>query len=151
MWICLNDGFFSIVEHNQFDDILMVRGRFKGDIERVFNVEEDDVIVTEDHDYMYRVFLPRGYVSEVMADEVNRINYGNFKNSISENENWRYRVYTKVWTAMVEEQDIQHPHVNPYGNWWETYRYQNDNSGTGYVTEEQLEDKIDGVYKYINI
>ena len=36
MWVFLNNAFLSIVEHRENQNILLVRARIKGDIERVF-------------------------------------------------------------------------------------------------------------------
>jgi hypothetical protein len=81
MWIFCRDGFLSIVQHWEKPDILIVRSRFKGHIQRIFG----DVAVVEEEtgtDYEYRAFLSKELVSKVIADAINDIDYGNFKNEL---------------------------------------------------------------------
>lgn len=79
MWIFTRDGFLSIVQHNDKPDILIVRSRFKGHIERIFGVLADKDTGT---DYEYRAEISRAIVSGVMSDLIKDIDYGNFKNEL---------------------------------------------------------------------
>lgn len=79
MWIFTRDGFLSIVQHNDKPDILIVRSRFKGHIERIFGVLTDKDTGT---DYEYRAEISRAEVSGVMSDLIRDIDYGNFKNEL---------------------------------------------------------------------
>mgnify|MGYP001224496971 CR=1 FL=1 len=110
MWICLTDAFFSIVEHYDNDEHLVVRSRFKGDIEKVFGLDKAEVRYTPENDYCYRAVLTKDAVAEVMAIEVKGIDYPNFKNQahkLSETEGDARRVtaYHKVWQAMNDAGD----------------------------------------------
>lgn len=107
MWIFLNDAFLSIVDSKAArthklnsqpgqDDLLLVRARLKGDIERVFG-EHVKVTKTPQKDYLFRAFIPRQEVQEALNREVNRINYGNFKSSVKNTK--RHSVYERVWSA----------------------------------------------------
>lgn len=80
MWIFCRDGFLSIVQHNDYPNILIVRSRFKGHIQRIFG----DVEVEKDAgtDYEYRTEIPKEKVAKVMSDMIKDIDYGNFKNEI---------------------------------------------------------------------
>jgi hypothetical protein len=96
MWIFLNDSFLSIVTRGQDPHLLLVRGRCKGDIERVFpqaSVEE-----TPKADYRFRAVIPREEVSQALTRAVMEIDYGNFKNSVRERD--RHDVYAKCWSNM---------------------------------------------------
>ena len=80
MWIFTQKGFLSIVKHNEKDNLLIVRSRFKGHIQRLFPtafVEEDT-----NKDYRYRTELSPKVVSEAIAKMVLKIDYDNFKNSL---------------------------------------------------------------------
>lgn len=98
MWICLNRAFLSIVQPTPFElaafpDTLKVRARRPGDIESVF----PGVGVTKDgsRDYLFRAFIPRSDVAIAMVNEVNTIDYGNFKNSVKDNR--LHDAYTSMW------------------------------------------------------
>lgn len=98
MWVMLNDSFLSIVENMNNPEELLVRARVKGDIERVFH----DAAVFEDlnADYKYRAFINRQIVQAEISKQVEGINYYNFKNSISKNEQERHDAYIQVWSAL---------------------------------------------------
>ena len=52
MWIFTSRGFLSVVRHTEKSEVLIVRSRFRGHIERIFfkaRVEEDAT-----RDYRYR-------------------------------------------------------------------------------------------------
>lgn len=100
MWIFLNDAMLSIVAHKDDREMLHVRARIAGDIERVF--ADAKVIETPNGDYQFRADIDRDTVAGVLADEVWGINYTNFKNSVKDRE--RHDVYYKVWNAMWEWQ-----------------------------------------------
>lgn len=97
MWLCLNDAFLSIVKKDCPDGSLLVRARRPGDIEKVFGRR---VKVTRllDSDYLFRAVIRRDDVTRAIQDEVLRIDYGNFKDSVNDNE--LHDAYMKVWTAM---------------------------------------------------
>ena len=80
MWLFTHKGFLSIVRHIDKPNILIVRSRFRGHIEKIFpkaRVEEDG-----SRDYRFRAELPAKEVSKVIAEMVLRIEYDNFKNSL---------------------------------------------------------------------
>jgi hypothetical protein len=80
MWIFSQMGFISIVRHTGKPNLLLVRSRFKGHIEKMFpkaRVEEDG-----ERDYRFRAELPAMEVSKVIGEMVLRIKYDNFKGSL---------------------------------------------------------------------
>jgi len=98
MWIFLNDAFLSIVAHVEKPDYLHVRGRLRGDIERVF----PDAAVTEtpDGDYLFRADVLRIDAARALADRTASIAYENFKGSVAPDDQARHRTYLEVWTVM---------------------------------------------------
>jgi hypothetical protein len=111
MWICLNKSFLSIVDpqgsyaggDGRSRDLL-VRARFKGDIEAVF--PDAKVTQTPDRDYMYRATVARDVVAAAIQNEVLNIDYSNFKGSVG--KNWRHDVYLDFWHITNREQRKQH-------------------------------------------
>jgi hypothetical protein len=115
MWICLNDAFLSIVDEKaaatrrtntdqSMDDVLLVRARIKGDIERVFG---PDVRVqrTPNRDYMYRAHVSREDVAHALMAEVFQLDYGNFKDSVREDD--RHSAYAAIWGIMYRLQNAK--------------------------------------------
>lgn len=96
MWIMLNDAFFSIVHKDCAEDELLVRARREGDIERVF--PDAKVKETIRNDYRYRAVLKRERVIEAIGNELRGIHYGNFKDSVGDNN--LHNAYMNVWTDM---------------------------------------------------
>ena len=92
----MNDCFFSIVHKDCADDELLVRARRRGDIHKVF--PEAKVRETLSNDYRYRAVLKRSRVMEGIAGEIENINYGNFKDSVQDDN--LHNAYMDVWGDM---------------------------------------------------
>lgn len=107
MWVCMNRAFLSIVEPSKEDkalhgaDKLLVRARRKGDIEAVFG-KETVVEKRPERDYLFRSFIVRGTVAQMLVDEVTEINYPNFKNSVKSRP--LHDAYSAVWGIMAKLQ-----------------------------------------------
>jgi len=105
MWIFTNRGFLSIVENRDNPDELLVRARYKGDIEAHFGGHHE-VTESSDADYRFRIFLPREAVSAQIHSFVNGIDYPNFKDSCHFNsgditvDGVKNRSLFRVWDTM---------------------------------------------------
>lgn len=101
-WIFLNDAMLSIVAPKgpENADLLLVRARAEGDIQRVF--PDAEVHRTEARDYRYRTLLPRQEVAIAIAKRIAGISYGNFKDSTREQD--RHDAYLGCWTSMFRFQ-----------------------------------------------
>ena len=97
MWIMLSDCFISVVSKDCAEDELMVRARRPGDIEKLF----PDAVVTEytASDYHYRAAVKKTEIKIALVDEVNRVTYDNFKDSVDDVH--LHNAYMRVWTAMA--------------------------------------------------
>ena len=108
MWIFRNDAMLSVVvpsgidlpKHLKNADVLSVRARRKGDIERVFPTAR--VIRLRGRDYDFRAYVDRYEVAEVMRQAVLDIGYQNFKDSVRDDA--RHDAYMDVWSAMFKFQ-----------------------------------------------
>jgi hypothetical protein len=108
MWIFLNDAFLSIVTPRTHDvpkplrgrDLLLVRARKRGDIQRVFPSVR--VTRTPNRDYAFRAFVPRPRVIDAIGQRLLDMEYGNFKDSVANDE--RHSAYSKVWSVMYSYQ-----------------------------------------------
>lgn len=102
MWLCLSDAFVSIVAVPSRPDVLKVRSRCPGHIERLFRVCE--VTCTPGRDYLYRAEMARELVGKVLADHVCGIGYPNFKDSVRDPK--LHTAYSDVWQRMAKLQTI---------------------------------------------
>ena len=101
MWVFMSGSMLSIVEPPNAEgkdrDMLLVRARAKGDIERVFSRAQ--VSHTPERDYAYRALLPRSAVAKALAQQVKAIDYRNFKASVAEAD--RHDAYADAWKVML--------------------------------------------------
>lgn len=106
MWIFTNRGFVSIVAPiGTPEDVLVVRGRFAGDLEALFPGFQAHE--TPDRDYRFRILVPRDQVATWLAEQARQLAYTNFKDSVR--ENWRHDCYLDVWTVMNRWQHARIP------------------------------------------
>lgn len=101
MWIVMNDAYLSIVDKAYgFGELLSVRARVKGDIEKVF--PDAKVFESAKTDYRFRAMISRKEVAAKIADRIENIRYPNFKDSVV--ENWRHDAYAEIWGVMFQVQ-----------------------------------------------
>lgn len=148
MWLFLNNAFFSIVQHENYDNVMVVRARIAGDIQKVFGTEYE-VFEDAGTDYKFRTFVTRTEVKKAMEKEIDKITYSNFKDSISKKDKARSNAYSNVWGCMMDYQDRVHPPKYPtdeYAGWWRDtlhggYKYRNSVVNDDYEGE-YLEDSV---------
>lgn len=107
MWIFLPNAMLSIVAHRDKPDTLLVRARFKGDIERVFHGAL--VTRTPRADYLYRAEIRREEVAAVLAGAARAMAYANVKDAIPAGDHRRSRAMHDVWQAMFDAQHAAEP------------------------------------------
>jgi hypothetical protein len=114
MWIFLSNAFLSIVEHhpkrlgkNDRSNYLLVRARFRDDIQRVLPGVQ--IKHGSGTDYAFRAVVRRERVEQAIADAIAMIDYDNFKNSVGESD--RHNTYLRVWNVMKTAQDRKHPEI----------------------------------------
>jgi hypothetical protein len=105
MWLCLRDGFLSIVAKDCSDEELLVRARRAGDIEKVW--PDAKVTKSTTTDYLYRAVVSRAAVKQAVAKMIDHIDYPNFKDSVEDRS--LHAAYVSVWCAMA---GLQHPPPN---------------------------------------
>lgn len=99
MWVILNDSFFSAVQHFNDEELLVVRARKKEHLEKVFL--ESKVFQDLPSDYPYRIEISKKEFSKVLETEVSRIDYHNFKSSISKEDDDLYKFATELWGSAI--------------------------------------------------
>lgn len=105
MWLFSEQGFFSIVAHRDRPNYLLVRARVRADLERLLTHDKSIASVpTIEHtpvaDYPYRVTLARNALAMLVFEQVQTIDYPNFKDRVAEREPERARIYHDVWAVI---------------------------------------------------
>lgn len=108
MWLFSKSGFVSIVAHREQTDKLLVRGRFKEDIDNIRDLLAaggEVVSPFEDRgaDYRYRLVCSRVACAQIIAGLVESIDYDNFKSAVH-GDPIRDRAYMGCWSAMSAAQ-----------------------------------------------
>lgn len=93
MWICTNVGFVSVVQSDKDPMTFKVRARRRKHLETLF--PNHTIQETENTDYKYRVFVDRVEMANTLKEWVMDIDYGNFKNSVEDDD--LHHLYEKFW------------------------------------------------------
>lgn len=108
MWLFTDFGFFSIVAKREDQGLLCVRARARGDLEAfaaLVNLgvpprERVKIMETPNADYGFRFVARSSLVGAVIAEQIQSIDYDNFKSKIGETDVKRERMYHDVWRVM---------------------------------------------------
>ena len=106
MWIFTKHGFFSAVQNWDDSDLIHVRARFKGDLERLCKAYDvtPNVVSIEGTDYPYRMDFDRLKWADIITREAKTIDYTNFKDAVHDGTE-RDSAYMDVWAALRRWQD----------------------------------------------
>ncbi len=103
MWLQTTDGFFSVVEHRDNDELVLIRARAREDLENLTRYEAEgfeDQHIIEDlrADYQWRLIVPRAAWLEVLTKLTNEIDYDNFKDAVKAKQGQeRASLYMSIW------------------------------------------------------
>jgi hypothetical protein len=104
MWMFTTTGFYSVVQHHQDPDTLVVRARAKEDLENLFRWTDAKLKIEslEATDYEFRIFMPRSQWEHIVARMINNLDYGNFKDEVAILQGKeRAAVYARVWGVLL--------------------------------------------------
>lgn len=101
MWLALSNSFLSIVADRKDKNRLLVRARVAGHIEAVFPTAE--VFTDRGADYLYRAYIKRSVVAAALTDQIQAIDYDNFKSSVADHE--LHQAFLRVWSVMRNLQE----------------------------------------------
>jgi hypothetical protein len=105
LWIFTNQGFISAVTDFNSQGHLLVRARAQKHLTALF--PKAKVAKTPDADYLYRASIPQAEVARVIAEQVQAVDYTNFKNSIPDDE--YHTACSSVWHVMHRYQgEVEH-------------------------------------------
>lgn len=104
MWVFTSKGFISAVAHRDKPDHLMVRARRLEHLQAILPGQEVQQIASSD--YKYRVTVSKDTFAGLMFQEITRLTYDNFKNSIPDAE--YHDACSQVWRTMHTLQPGSH-------------------------------------------
>lgn len=104
MWLFTKDGFYSAVQDSYCsEDEVMIRGRNRGDIERLLakaGDAESEIIVLPEADYRYRTKLPTEKWVWYVSHEAASIDYATVKDTLIGSDDDRSEAYFTCWMAL---------------------------------------------------
>lgn len=106
MWVFTRNGFFSAVKHLDRPDCLLVRARFRGDLERLAVAHRIDMAITEtpEADYRFRAVVRQADFARAMEAEARAVDYPNFKAAVHDGTA-RDAAYMGCWCAVRRGQE----------------------------------------------
>lgn len=102
MWLCLNNGFVSVVEDRHDHNQLMVRARNPAHLRNIFGPDVK-ITTTPLNDYRWRTFVTRQALADLIANNILAIDYGNFKNSVKDQR--LLHMYHNIWDDHKDYQE----------------------------------------------
>ena len=107
MWLMTTRGFYSVVEHRDDAERLLVRARCQADIAALSELVAGEPMRLDDADYAWRVETTRDEWQAAMQVLVGEITYPNFKSAIKDDAH--VHAYHQVWGVMNELNDTVGP------------------------------------------
>jgi uncharacterized protein YbgA (DUF1722 family) len=113
VWIYSSIGFFSLTNHRDRPDTVMVRGRVRSDMERFLQAlpeaaRQSEIIETHDTDYRYRILADRQATGDVVGKLAANMDYIGFKDTVADKYgNLRKGIYMSIWELTHELQEYE--------------------------------------------
>jgi len=102
MWIITNRGPLSVVQDFDNPALLLVRARQEGLLDELIGESKVDVPVFYDGsaDYPHRASMSRFEFAEIVFEQIEQIDYPNFKNSVQSHQ--LRSLFHRVWVVLAE-------------------------------------------------
>ena len=117
MWLITTRGFFSVVQHRDDKEMVLIRARALEDLESLCELagevlddaaksgfSDDAIIEIDDADYRYRLITDADSWAEVVSALTAEVTYSNFKSAVTERDPDRAHVYMDVWADLLQIQ-----------------------------------------------
>lgn len=114
MWIITQTGFLSAVQATDDPTTLVVRARVRADLKPLQDMHQAihhttaGVVTYEQSDYPYRILTSRQVLSRFLHEQVEALDYGNFKGRVGQAQGWeRASVYHDVWEDLLALEELE--------------------------------------------
>lgn len=106
MWLFTTRGFYSVVQHRDEPEKLIVRTRVREDIEALRElIPEIEPFSGGSSDYRWRATVTKAEWVVALAQLVADLDYPNFKNAVAKQQGRdRANAYYAIWDEMVKLQ-----------------------------------------------
>ena len=118
MWLMTTRGFFSVVQHFDDSEKVLIRARALEDLESLCKLAEevvddasasglsaDAIIEMEDADYRYRLIADGEAWAGLVGALTAEVTYPNFKNAVTARDPDRAHIYMEVWATLLQIQE----------------------------------------------
>jgi hypothetical protein len=117
MWVFTQTGYISVVDKGQHTGYLTARSRDKQSLAILSEIADSPIEFTPMADYQYRTLVKREHLTEFLTQQVETLNYSNFKDQI-----WQTRgddfhhACGDVWVAMnaIKDEEAQEWYADRY-------------------------------------
>ena len=112
MWIFTKEGFFSAVISTEYckEGEVVVRARNRDDLHRLIDCLDEQgcktqIIDTPQADYCSRVIIQKSFWVKYVASAADGIDYANFKNATTSDDELRHTAYFGCWSSLYDWQN----------------------------------------------
>jgi len=121
VWTFTTVGMFSVIQHRDDKDLLLVRARVKGDLENLrdkFLPNLGKIAESPNADYPYRALAWKTDYAEAMKRAVMAIDYTNYKSEVTKTQgSERHDVYMRIWGIMRGAEEDMARSKKKAANW----------------------------------
>ena len=117
MWLFTDKAFVSAVQSPTDPDMIVVRARAEIHLYDFIRSNKDinveNMLVTPERDYPYRIFLTRDQFKSLMIEAIDDLNYFDFKSHCKADERFHrhhLEAMTDVWGIMYDSQKRPYTH-----------------------------------------
>jgi hypothetical protein len=107
MWLITKAGFYSVVQHRENHDLVLIRSRVGADIRRLKEqyIPGLELVKNENADYPFRAIATKKELANAMVQMIQELDYDNFKNMIHKvYGHARHEVYSRIWGILHQLQ-----------------------------------------------
>lgn len=107
MWLFTTQGFYSVVEHRDDPQLLIVRSRAREDLEALREqIPELELIEDDQADYQWRAIVTREQWDTAVSELTEGIDYPNFKDAVRDSQgDARSFLYGEIWLILRQLQE----------------------------------------------
>lgn len=102
MWMFSETGFVSAVQHRNNPEKFIVRGRDRESLEPLAKAAKVEIEESPSADYPFRVFVSRKAFGKWVAEQVENLDYDNYKSRMYQTRPEFSRALHNVWEDMHE-------------------------------------------------